>query len=80
MDGWDAQNDSKDESTMIPDTTPTTKRIAFATLAAMLSISVAGLVHRSMGMEWGISQQILYALVGGVLCWKVAAPMRGSMR
>lgn len=46
-------------------------RIQNALGAAILSISGAGLVHKTMGLDWGMPQQIFYAALGGLLCWRL---------
>ena len=56
---------------MTTDTTPrdVPSRIKTAAGVAILTVSCTGLVHKLLGMEWGIQHQIFYALMGAVACW-----------
>lgn len=46
-----------------------TTRLKIAIGAAMVLVSVAGLAHSALGIEWGLHQQVFYALVGGLTSW-----------
>lgn len=59
---------------MNPDTTTTRTPIIGAFLTAMIVVSIAGALHKSMGAEWGIVQQIAYAAIGA-MAWRRMRPV-----
>ncbi len=46
-----------------------TTRLKIAIGVAMILVSIAGLAYSALGLEWGLHQQVLYALVGGLTSW-----------
>jgi hypothetical protein len=46
-------------------------RLTTAIGIAMIAVSLAGLVHHWMGLEWGLEDQAFYAFVGGLSSWRL---------
>jgi hypothetical protein len=42
-----------------------------AICVAMIAVSLAGLAHDALGLDWGLHQQVFYALVGGLSSWQL---------
>jgi len=46
-----------------------TGRLKIAIGVAMILVSLAGLAYSALDIEWGLHQQVFYALVGGLTSW-----------
>lgn len=60
-----------DDTTKRTPDTRSESRLTTAIGIAMLSVSLAGLIHQWMGLEWGLGNQAFYAFVGGLSSWKL---------